>query len=123
MHKPLLSLLLLLLPLLAAAQTKTLDIYWVDVEGGAATLIVTPAGESILIDTGNPGGRDAGRIHKAATDAGLKQIDYLVTTHFHNDHYGGAAEVARKMPVITIYDKGVPGALPEDALFAERIQE
>ncbi|HEX8531435.1 MAG TPA: MBL fold metallo-hydrolase [Cytophagales bacterium] len=123
MHKPLLSLLLLLLPLLAAAQTKTLDIYWVDVEGGAATLIVTPAGESILIDTGNPGGRDAGRIHKAATDAGLKQIDYLVTTHFHIDHYGGAAELARKMPVLNIYDKGVPEALPEDAQFAERIQE
>jgi beta-lactamase superfamily II metal-dependent hydrolase len=123
MHKPLLSLLLLLLPLLTTAQTKTLDIYWVDVEGGAATLIVTPAGESILIDTGNPGGRDAGRIHKAATDAGLKQIDYLVTTHFHIDHYGGAAELARKMPVNTIYDKGVPEALPEDDQFAERIQE
>jgi beta-lactamase superfamily II metal-dependent hydrolase len=123
MHKPLLSLLLLLLPLLATAQTKTLDIYWVDVEGGAATLIVTPAGESILIDTGNPGGRDAGRIHKAATDAGLKQIDYLVTTHFHVDHYGGAAELARKMPVKTVYDKGVPQTLPEDAQFAERIQD
>ncbi|MBD0259089.1 MAG: MBL fold metallo-hydrolase, partial [Cytophagales bacterium] len=52
-----------------------------------------------------------------------KQIDYLVTTHFHIDHYGGAAELARKMPVMTIYDKGVPGALPEDAQFAERIQE
>jgi len=122
MHKPL-SLLLLLLPLLATAQTKTLDIYWVDVEGGAATLIVTPAGESILIDTGNPGGRDAGRIHKAATDAGLKQIDYLVTTHFHLDHYGGAAELARKMPVKTIYDKGVPQTLLEDEQFAERIQD
>jgi beta-lactamase superfamily II metal-dependent hydrolase len=123
MHKPLLSLLLLLFPLLAIAQTKTLDIYWVDVEGGAATLIVTPAGESILIDTGNPGGRDAGRIQKAATDAGLKQIDYLVTTHFHIDHYGGAAELARKMPVMTLYDKGVPEALSEDDQFAERIQE
>jgi beta-lactamase superfamily II metal-dependent hydrolase len=123
MRKPLLSLLLLLFPLLAAAQTKTLDIYWVDVEGGAATLIVTPAGESILIDTGNPGGRDAGRIHRAATDAGLKQIDYLVTTHFHIDHYGGAAELARKMPVMNIYDKGVPQTLQEDAQFAERIQE
>jgi beta-lactamase superfamily II metal-dependent hydrolase len=123
MHKPLFSLLFLLLPLLTTAQTKTLDIYWVDVEGGAATLIVTPAGESILIDTGNPGGRDAGRIHKAATDAGLKQIDYLVTTHFHIDHYGGAAELARKMPVKTVYDKGVPQTLPEDAQFAERIQD
>ncbi len=123
MHKPLLSLLLLLLPLLTTAQTKTLDIYWVDVEGGAATLIVTPAGESILIDTGNPGGRDAGRIQKAATDAGLKQIDYLVTTHFHIDHYGGAAELARKLPIRTLYDKGVPQTLQEDPQFAERIQD
>jgi beta-lactamase superfamily II metal-dependent hydrolase len=109
--------------LLTLAQQKTLDIYWVDVEGGAATLVVTPAGESILIDTGNPGGRDAGRIHKAATDAGLKQIDYLVTTHFHVDHYGGAAELSRKMAIRNIYDKGVPQALQEDPQFAERIQD
>src|SRR3989442_1173425 len=53
----------------AASADKTLDIYWVDVEGGGGTLIVTPAGESVLIDSGNPGGRDAGRIHKAATEA------------------------------------------------------
>ena len=70
----------------------TLDVYWVDVEGGAATVVVTPAGESILVDTGNPGTRDAGRIHKVATQvAGLKKIDHLITTHFHGDHYGGAA--------------------------------
>ncbi|MBT6851033.1 MAG: MBL fold metallo-hydrolase, partial [Opitutae bacterium] len=61
----------------------TLDVYWVDVEGGAATLIVTPAGESLLVDTGNPGTRDAGRIHHVATKiAGLRKIDHLITTHF-----------------------------------------
>ncbi|HIL25069.1 MAG TPA: MBL fold metallo-hydrolase, partial [Verrucomicrobia bacterium] len=59
---------------------KTLEVYWVDVEGGAATLIVTPAGQSILIDSGNPGTRDAGRIHAVATkQAGLKKIDFLIT--------------------------------------------
>ncbi|SVB85771.1 uncharacterized protein METZ01_LOCUS238625, partial [marine metagenome] len=62
-----------------AKDSKTLDVYWVDVEGGGGTLIVTPAGESILIDTGMPGGRDPGRLHEAATQvAGVKQIDHLI---------------------------------------------
>ncbi|MDO1445584.1 MBL fold metallo-hydrolase [Rhodocytophaga aerolata] len=101
---------------------RTLDVYWVDVEGGAATLLVTPAGESVLIDTGNPGGRDAQRIYQVATEvAGLKQIDHLIVTHFHIDHYGGAAELAKKMPIKRIYDKGIPQTLREDAEFASRI--
>ncbi|MBG31069.1 MAG: MBL fold metallo-hydrolase, partial [Opitutae bacterium] len=74
-----LLLLLFTAPLLHAKGT--LDVYWVDVEGGAATLVVTPAGESLLVDTGNPGTRDAGRIHEVATKvAGLKKIDHLITT-------------------------------------------
>jgi competence protein ComEC len=82
-----------------------LRIFWVDVEGGAATLIITPAGESILIDTGNPGERDPKRIYHVATKhAGIKQIDHLVTTHYHRDHYGGAAELSRLMPIINLYD-------------------
>jgi beta-lactamase superfamily II metal-dependent hydrolase len=101
---------------------RTLDIYWVDVEGGAATLIVTPSGESLLIDTGNPGGRDAERIFRVATEvAGLKQIDHLITTHFHIDHFGGAGELAQKMPIVQIYDKGIPPTLSEDAQFASHI--
>lgn len=92
----------------AGAADKTLDIYWVDVEGGAATLIVTASGESLLIDTGNPRRRDPGRIHKLATKrAGLKKIDHLVTTHFHGDHYGGAAELAALIPIGTVYDYGL----------------
>src|SRR4051794_38276172 len=84
----------------AGTADKTLDIYWVDVEGGAATLIVTPDNESVLIDTGEPGGRDSGRIHNLATKiAGLKKIDHLITTHFHIDHFGGAAELAQLMPI------------------------
>lgn len=96
----------------AAAADKKLDVYWIDVEGGAATLLVTPAGESVLIDTGNPGDpgkppRDAGRIHKVATEvAGLKKIDHLITTHFHRDHFGGAADLAKLMPIGVVYDNG-----------------
>ena len=73
---------------------KPLEIYVVDVEGGNATLIVVPSGESLLIDAGNPSnGRDAARIVAAAADAGVKQIDHLVTTHYHADHIGGLPEL------------------------------
>jgi competence protein ComEC len=93
--------------LCAGEADKRLDIYWVDVEGGAATLIVTPAGESVLIDTGNPGRRDPDRIVKMAAQAGLKQIDHLVITHYHVDHFGGAAALAQSIPVKTVYDNGL----------------
>ena len=97
-----------------AKDSKTLDVYWIDVEGGGGTLIVTPAGESILIDTGMPGGRDPGRIHEAATKvAGVKQIDHLITTHFHIDHFGGAAELAQKMPIKNVWDNGIPKRDPD----------
>ena len=113
-----------LLPCLAACfalnvsasepQAPTLDIYWIDSEGGGSTLIVTPAGESLLVDTGNPGGRDAGRIHQVATQqAGLKRIDHVVITHFHGDHFGGLADLAQLMPVGTLYDKGITEAVPD----------
>ena len=97
-----------------AKDSQTLDVYWVDVEGGGGTLIVTPAGESILIDTGMPGGRDPGRIHKAATEvAGVKQIDHLIVTHFHIDHFGGAAELSQKMPIKNERDNGIPERDPD----------
>src|SRR4051812_26511756 len=78
----------------ADLKTKTLDVYWIDSEGGGSTLIVTPTNESVLIDSGNPGGRDPGRIVAAAKTAGLTKIDHLLITHWHGDHFGGAAEVA-----------------------------
>ena len=91
-----------------------LDIYWTDVEGGGATLIVTPAGESILIDSGNPGTRDPGRIHHTAADiAGLKKIDYFILTHFHIDHFGGVAELSALMPIGQVYDRGIPDHDPD----------
>src|SRR5438128_8590848 len=78
----------------SSGAAAPLQIYWIDVEGGGGTLIVTPAGESVLIDSGNPGGRDSGRIHRTATEAaGLKRIDHYITTHLHVDHFGGAAEL------------------------------
>ena len=97
----------------AASTERTLDIYWVDVEGGGATLIVTPAGESVLIDSGNPGGRDSGRIHKAAQAAGLKKIDHYFTTHMHLDHFGGAAELSALIPIAQVYDNGIPDTNPD----------
>jgi competence protein ComEC len=106
----LLLLLLLTIPSMLCAQTvrKTLDIYYVDVEGGAATLIVTPAGESILVDAGWPGfeGRDAKRIQAAMTQAGITQIDHLINTHYHIDHYGGIPELAKVVKIINFYDRG-----------------
>lgn len=111
--KPLLAA-LLAFALPAAARDKTLDIYWIDSEGGGSTLMVTPAGESVLVDTGNPGGRDPQRIHRVATEmAGLKSIDHVVITHFHGDHFGGLAELATLMPIGAVYDKGVPEGSPD----------
>ncbi|MBI1840169.1 MAG: MBL fold metallo-hydrolase, partial [Verrucomicrobia bacterium] len=100
--------------LTAETAPATLDIYWIDSEGGGSTLIVTPSRESILIDSGNPGGRDSQRIHHVAKDvAGLKRIDHLITTHLHIDHFGGAAELSQLMPIIALYDNGVPSKDPD----------
>ena len=65
-----------------------------------------------FIDSGNPGGRDAGRIHRAAQVAGLKKIDHYLTTHFHTDHFGGAAELSALMPIGQVYDNGIPESEP-----------
>jgi len=107
------------MPGLIAARTA-LDIYFIDVEGGQATLIATPANETLLVDTGFPGSgggfdampgnpataRDAQRILAAARDAGVTQIDYLLTTHFHADHDGGVVELAQLLPIRTFVDHG-----------------
>jgi len=120
------------------APPDTLDIYFIDVEGGQSTLLVTPAGQSLLIDAGFPGTgtfqsrpgdavspRDPVRIAEAARQAGLSRIDYLLVTHFHGDHFGGVMELAQRLPIGTFIDHGdvpaeaeqnVPGTL---ALFQD----
>ena len=99
--------LLLCLPA-AAAPANSLKIYFIDVEGGQATLFVAPTGQSLLVDTGWPGfsGRDADRIVAAAKDAGLSKIDYVLITHFHMDHVGGAPQLAERFPIGTFIDHG-----------------
>lgn len=105
-------LLLCLLPscfyLHAAKASKPLQFYFVDVEGGQATLVVSPSGESLLIDAGWPGyeGRDADRILAAAHQAGLKQIDYVLITHYHRDHVGGVPQLVDGIKVGTFVDHG-----------------
>jgi len=97
--------------------SKPLDIYVIDVEGGNATLFVSPSGESLLIDTGNAGpaaARDAGRILAAMKDAGLQQIDHLIITHWHGDHFGGLAELASHTTIREFIDHG-PNVQPAAA--------
>lgn len=92
----------------ALGQTQTLEVYAIDVEGGQATLFVSPSGESMLIDTGWPGfgGRDAVRISAAAKAAGVSKIDYVVITHYHRDHVGGVSQLAERMKIGAFVDHG-----------------
>jgi beta-lactamase superfamily II metal-dependent hydrolase len=86
----------------------TLDFYFIDVEEGNATLIVSPSGESLLIDAGSSGhnGRDVNRVLAAANKAGIQRIDYLLVTHYHDDHYGSVPELAERIPVRHFLDHG-----------------
>jgi competence protein ComEC len=94
-------------PQAAPAQGgKTLDIYIVDTEGGKATLFVTPAGQTVLIDTGNPGDRDHNRIMDVLTGAGVTKLDYLISTHYHVDHIGGMQALAARVPIAHYIDHG-----------------
>jgi competence protein ComEC len=110
------------IPRSASAQRRTLDIYFIDVEGGQSTLIVTPAGESLLIDGGFPGAdgtfasvsgdphkaRDANRVLAAARAAGITRIDDLLITHYHADHFGAIPELAQLIPIRTFIDHAAP---------------
>ena len=101
---------------------ETLDIYFLDMVGGGSTLIVTPLGESVLIDTGSlePEHRDADRIERACRHAGLTQIDCLVTTHFDTDHYGGIPELSKRIPIKTFIDNDTP---PKDIAKRQAFQK
>src|SRR5436189_2449509 len=111
------AVLFLFCPGAARPAPKTLDIYFIDVEGGAATLIVTPLGESLLVDSGYPGERDPARIAHVARDiAGLTQIDHYITTHWHRDHVGGIPQLSKLIPIKHYYDHGIPATLGSDIL-------
>jgi competence protein ComEC len=131
-HRSMIQYALVLLALCAAGgiQAATLDIYFIDVEGGQSTLIVTPQRQTLLIDAGwgdadaadasvatgkAEKGRDARRIAAAAREAGVTKIDYLLLTHFHSDHAGGVPALAKLLPIGTFIDHG--SYLPEDRNF------
>ena len=97
------------------AAGKTLDIYVSDVEGGKATLFVSPTGETVLIDSGNPGPRDQERMAAVLNAAGVKSIDYLLTTHYHVDHVGGMTELAKTVPIKAYVDHG-PTVEPKEQI-------
>ena len=109
---------------LAGSGDGRLDIYFIDVEGGAATLLVTPAGESLLIDSGYPdnGGRDRDRILDVIKNvAKLERLDHASVSHWHLDHFGNHAALADKIKIGTFWDRGIPESLAEDNKFGERI--
>ncbi len=109
---------------LADQRDERLDIYFIDVEGGAATLLVTPAGESMLIDSGYPdnGGRDRDRILKVLRDAAkLDHLDHAAVSHWHLDHYGNHAALASQIKINNFWDRGIPEKLAEDNDFAKRM--
>jgi competence protein ComEC len=118
---------LLLLPSLLSAQSRsgrTLDIYFIDTEGGQATLYVAPSGLALLVDAGNPGGRDTDRIMTTLAAAGVKALDYLMLTHYHVDHVGGVQELAKRIPIRHFVDHG-PTAEPNEQVagFAQAYAE
>ena len=92
----------------AQARPSSLRIYHLDTEGGQSTLFIAPSGESLLVDTGNAGDRDLGRIVDTLRSAGVTQIDHLWTTHYHGDHVGALLAIARQFPIGHFYDHGTP---------------
>src|SRR3981081_73332 len=120
MRRIIAALALLAVPGILSAA-KNLEIYSIDVEGGQGTLVVSPAGESLRVDTGWGGfnKRDADRIAAAAKSAGVKKIDYLVITHFHSDHVGGGPQLSEKLPILNFVDHGssVEDSKPAQVLF------
>ncbi|WP_010585421.1 ComEC/Rec2 family competence protein [Schlesneria paludicola] len=111
--------------LVAHEKDGRLDIYYIDVEGGAATLIVTPSAESLLIDSGtfDTAGRDLGRIVDVIQNvAKLDHLDHALVTHWHSDHFGNHAPLAAKIKIHNFWDRGIPEMLEEDAKFAEHVE-
>ena len=95
-----------LLMVSALSAAKTLDMYVIDVEGGKSLLLVSPSGQSMVIDTGPGGNREVDRIVEACKAAGVKKIDYMVVSHYDGDHVGGVPALAARMPIVTFVDHG-----------------
>jgi competence protein ComEC len=111
----------------AAHAASSLQIYWIDVEGGGATLIVSPSGESMLVDVGNPppaGERDTKRIYQAIQLAGLKKIDYLFVTHYDGDHVGGVLPLSKMIRIEKFVDHGdIDAAWNQNPHYEDRWQD
>jgi competence protein ComEC len=120
MRVVILFLLALVLP--SGARAQTLDIYFIDTEGGQATLYVSPSGESMLVDTGFPGERDHNRIMDVIRTAGVQRLDHVVITHYHGDHHGGLEGLTQAIPIANVYDHGtsIEADRPNVAAFMER---
>lgn len=109
------ALVLALLPLVPVQDPeKGLRIAWIDVEGGAATLVVTPEGEALMMDCGWPGTRDVDRIAKTAAELGVRKIDHYLTSHWHKDHWGCVEALSKAIPIARFYDHGFPEATAKD---------
>ncbi len=104
--KRLVFLLLMLIAAAAVSAQRPLEIYVIDPEGGKAALWIAPSGETVLIDSGSPGARDLDRLKEVFAAAGVKRIDYLISTHYHVDHVGGLQELVKNIPVGTFVDHG-----------------
>ena len=91
---------------------QQMDIYHIDVDQGDATLVVSPTGESLLIDAGDDGRGQT--IRQVLDGAGVERIDHFVTTHYHSDHYGGIDELTSSpaIPILNAYDRGDKDFLP-----------
>jgi competence protein ComEC len=112
--------------LAATASARDLEIYFIDVEGGQSTLIVTPAGKSVLVDAGYGGARgprDSDRILAVLHEAGVDRINYMLVTHFHPDHLGGLPAVAERVPIDMFIDYGEPMGTDRMALGVFRAYE
>ena len=93
-------------PVIAQPAGKDFTIYFVDVEGGQSIIYISPTGGTLVMDSGMPGGRDTGRILDALNDAGVKQVDYLVSSHYDIDHIGGLQELSERVPIHNYVDHG-----------------
>jgi len=78
--------------------------YFVDVGSGNAAFVVAPSGEVMMLDAGPT--RAADRILAFMEQNGIRKIDWLVVSHFEDDHMGAAARIAEKVPILHFVDHG-----------------